>query len=156
MIKRKQAGFTLIELLVVIGILAVLLAIVLVAINPSRQFKQANDTKRTSDVNAILNAITQYSADNKGNLTGLALKAAGTATNLNTTDAAVLCEAVVPTYIAALPGDPTTATGTMPTDATTCAAAGWDTKYTVTLTATGRITVSAPEAEMGTPISVTR
>lgn len=156
MIKRRQAGFTLIELLVVIGILAVLLAIVLVAINPSRQFKQANDTKRTSDVNAILNAITQYSADNKGNLTALSLATAGTALVLSDVAADALCAATVPMYIAALPGDPTVATGTMPTDATTCAAAGWDTGYTVTLTTTGRITVSAPGAEMGTPISVTR
>jgi prepilin-type N-terminal cleavage/methylation domain-containing protein len=52
-----RKGFTLIELVVVIGILAVLLTIVLVAINPARQFKQANDTKRRSDVNAILNAV---------------------------------------------------------------------------------------------------
>jgi len=65
--KLKQ-GFTLIELLVVIGVLTVLLAIVLVAINPTRQFQQANDTQRRSDVNAILNAIHQYAADNKGAL----------------------------------------------------------------------------------------
>ena len=49
----RQTGFTLIELLVVIGILAVLLAIVLIAINPARQFAQ-NNTQRASDVNAIL------------------------------------------------------------------------------------------------------
>ena len=47
-----KKGFTLIELLVVIGILAVLLTIVLIAINPGRQFAQANNTKRRSDVNA--------------------------------------------------------------------------------------------------------
>ncbi|MDQ5951176.1 MAG: hypothetical protein QG639_453, partial [Patescibacteria group bacterium] len=40
---RSKHGFTLIELLVVIGILAVLLAITLVAINPARQFAQANN-----------------------------------------------------------------------------------------------------------------
>src|SRR5258706_9045537 len=63
-----QKGFTLIELLVVIGILAVLLAIVLIAINPAKQFSQANNTKRRSDVNAILNAIDQYAADNHGSV----------------------------------------------------------------------------------------
>lgn len=161
MTKRKQGGFTLIELLVVIGILAVLLAIVLVAINPSRQFRQANNTKRTSDVNAILNAITQYGADYKGNLTGLSLATAGTPLALSAAGPAkVLCAAIVPTYIAALPGDPSTAVGTMPSDATTCGADGWDTKYTVTLTTTGRITVSAtgenPADGAALPISVTR
>ena len=65
---KNQKGFTLIELLVVIGILAVLLAITLIAINPARQFAQANNTKRRSDVNAILNAVNQYMADNRGNL----------------------------------------------------------------------------------------
>src|SRR3954468_500341 len=63
-----QKGFTLIELLVVIGILAILLAITLIAINPARQFSQANNTKRSSDVNAILNAIGQYQAENHGAL----------------------------------------------------------------------------------------
>src|SRR6266851_7010614 len=65
-LKKLQKGFTLIELLVVIGILAILLAIVLIAINPAKQFGQANDTKRSSDVNAILNSVNQFMADNKG------------------------------------------------------------------------------------------
>lgn len=34
--KKVQSGFTLIELLVVIGILAILLAIVLIAVNPPK------------------------------------------------------------------------------------------------------------------------
>src|SRR3972149_586779 len=63
---KKNGGFTLIEILVVIGIIAILAVIVLIAINPARQFAQARDTQRTSNVNAILNAVGQYLADNKG------------------------------------------------------------------------------------------
>ena len=48
-----RKAFTLIELLVVIGVLAVFLAIPLIAITPARQFSQSNDTKRSSDVNAV-------------------------------------------------------------------------------------------------------
>src|SRR5579863_4008701 len=106
---KSPKGFTLIELLVVIGILAILLAITLIAINPARQFGQANDTKRRSDINAILNAIGQYEASNGGNLpsevTGLAVN---TPTDLSsTTSLAGLCAKLTPTYIPALPTDPT-------------------------------------------------
>ena len=65
---KNVKGFTLIELLVVIGILAILLSIVLIAINPARQFGQANNTRRRSEVTQILNAIGAYAADNKGQL----------------------------------------------------------------------------------------
>ncbi|OGE36684.1 hypothetical protein A3B45_01000 [Candidatus Daviesbacteria bacterium RIFCSPLOWO2_01_FULL_39_12] len=149
-ITRKNSGFTLIELLVVIGILVVLLAIVLIAINPGRQFGQANDTKRRSDVNAILNAIGGYAADNKGALP------AGIPDALPAADVGLttsICEAIMPNYISAVPADPT-----LDNDAgiTNCTADPIFTAgYTVIKDANNRVTVNAPSAE-NPPISVTR
>ena len=65
---KTQQGFTLIELLVVIGILAILLAITLIAINPARQFAQARNTNRQNAVSQILNAVGSYFADHGGTL----------------------------------------------------------------------------------------
>lgn len=146
--KSAQKGFTLIELLVVIGILATLLAITLVAINPVRQFQQANNTKRSSDVNAILNAINQYAANNRG-----ALPAGITTTTQNISDTgADICADLITQYIAALPADPSQGGGAAITDCTVAYNAG----YTVLTGSDNRVTVNAPSAELGAVISVTR
>ncbi len=146
-------GFTLIELLVVIGILAVLLAITLVAINPARQFSQSNNTKRSSDVNAILNAINQYQADNKGSLpTGIPTGTAGVVIG-NGSGQVDICAALVTRYLAALPVDPLTNNGAAVTDCT----GNYNTNYTVVQSGNdNRITVAAPAAELSASISVTR
>lgn len=144
---RKNKGFTLIELLVVIGILAVLLAITLIAINPTQQLESADDTKRKADVNAILNAINQYSVDNGGSLPdGITATAAVIGDGTGEVD---LCSDISPTYIAALPQDPDSNNGA---DITTCT--GYSTGYTVEA-ANGRVKVAAPDANTGT-IEVTR
>src|SRR5437870_1723053 len=65
--KKKNKGFTLIEVLIVIGLIAILATVALVAINPSRQFAQARNTERLSNVTALANAISQNMAYNKGN-----------------------------------------------------------------------------------------
>lgn len=156
-LSSKQKGFTLIELLVVIGILAVLLAITLIAINPARQFSQANNTKRSSDVNSILNAVHQYAADNKGVITTLNIGTSSTPIS----DAVggvgdAFCTALVTEYIAAIPSDPLTNSGIAVLDSA-CTAGAWATGYTIQRSATdNRITVNAPSAELGSTISVTR
>jgi len=142
---QKEKGFTLIELLLVIGILAVLLAITLIAINPARQFQAANNTKRRSDVNAVLNAIDQYQAEHSGTLPAT-IPTTATVIGKSTLD---ICAALVPTYIAALPVDPSTNGGAAVTDCTS----SYNTNYTASMSATNsRITISAPATEGSTPV----
>jgi len=145
---KNVKGFTLIELLVVIGILAILLSIVLIAINPARQFGQANDTKRRSAVTQILNAVGAYTAENKGQLP----------TQITTLDQEIsaaganLCAVLVPNYIPALPTDPVLNTA----DIDSTCPAGYATGYHIIKDASNRVTVSAPNAEITTPINITR
>lgn len=146
---QKRKGFTLIEVLLVIVIIAILAGIVLIAINPGRQVSQANNAQRSSDVNALLNAIHQYSIDNRGALpTGITTTAADIGDGAGEVD---ICDDIVPTYMAGLPTDPTDAAATY----TDCATA-YNTGYTVVQDANGRVTVAAPSAELSETIDVTR
>lgn len=151
--KKSARGFTLIEILVVIGIIAILASIVLVAINPARQFRQANDSQRTSNVNAILNAVGQRIADNRGSFAG------GVCPTLSATAKEIVVQpqsytvggtevnfdtCLYPTYIPSMPFDPSEPNAS-------------STGYFIAQDSTGRITVSAPATEeAATDISVTR
>lgn len=133
----RRRGFTLIEILIVIGLIAILAGIVLVAINPGRQFAQARNSQRESNVETILNAIGQDIADNKGILTCSTATttpaALATTTDIGTGVGKVDLTCLVPTYIATvIPFDPVGGSAA-------------DTLYTLQqATSSGRFVVCAP------------
>ena len=144
-ILRNQKGFTLIEILLVVAAIAILAGIVIVAINPNKQLGDTRNAQRKSDVNTILNAISQYSIDNNGTLpTGITattteICATGAASCSGLVDLSVL----IPKYVVSIPSEP---------QKTAANGAG----YTVSRTAEGRISVSAQFPEQGMTISATR
>ncbi len=145
-----------IELLVVIGIIAVLAAVVIIAINPARQFAQARNTQRWSNVNAILNGVSQRVADNKGIFEIGCLVGAipPTSTIMKSAGGYDIAPCLVPIYISILPFDPTVV------GARYVSNTDYDTGYTIYKDATtGRIIVSAPTTEIPPEtavVSVTR
>lgn len=146
---KSNRGFTLIEVLLVIGLIAILAAIVIIAINPARQFAQARNTQRASDVNAVLNAVHQNMIDNRGSWTCSTTIPTAAATISSAVATGDICECLVDVFLPAMPFDP--GSGNHYTDCD-----DYNTSYTIIQSAGGRVTVSAPHAELGTTINVTR
>ena len=145
---KSIKAFTLIEVLLVVVIIAILAGLVLVAVNPGRQVAQSNNAQRSSDVQTILNAIGQYSLDNRG---ALPTAITTTATEIgNGTGKIDICANLVPTYVASMNFDPTTS-GSHYTDCT-----DYSTGYTVAKDANNRVTVASPGAELSETISAER
>jgi prepilin-type N-terminal cleavage/methylation domain-containing protein len=156
--KKNKAGFTLIEILVVIGILAVLIPVVFVALNPIKRFQDAQDARRISDVNAILTAVHEYIVDNKGALptgltAGMVEKQLGTAVS-GCTSAAGGCSVAatgdcvnlatpLATYLKSIPTDPNGGLATL-------------TKYSILVDANNLVTVKACGTQGTTNISASR
>ena len=145
---RSEKGFTLLEILLVVAATAILAGIVILAINPAKQLSDTKNAQRKIDVNTILNAVYQYSIDHSGALpttitttpTEICKTTATSCTNLIDLSALTSSER----YLIGMPNDPsggTLANGT---------------GYKIAKDQYGRLVVSAPKAEVGATISITR
>jgi len=147
---RNLKGFTLIEVLIVIGLIAILAAVTVIALNPTKNYQDARNTERRGEISQIMNAINQYALESSNatgfsNLVGSIASCGGTDSNvvLSSQSGGVFIGSwVVPSQIAEIPSDPSSGTAT-------------DTGYDVCKTGT-RLTIKAPSAEAGATISLSR
>ena len=146
-------GFTLLEVLMVIGILAILAGVVLVAINPARQFKIARDSQRNANISTILNAMGQNMTDHGGVFTceGVITEVPSVKTLVSSANGDFdVARCIVPDYISVLPFDPSKE-GAGYTDES-----DYSTGYFIQADSEGRITISADGEVSNTTLMVTR
>jgi type IV pilus assembly protein PilA len=144
---KKKSGFTLLEILLVVGIIAILASIVVVALNPTRQFASVRNAQRRANISEINNALQQYYIDNSAypptiptTLTEICnTGATSTGHSVNCTGRTDLSY-LVPTYLVAIPVDPQT-TGT-------------STNYKVMKNSSNKIVLEAAQAEQSMVITV--
>jgi prepilin-type N-terminal cleavage/methylation domain-containing protein len=145
-----RKGFTFLELLIVIAIVAILSSAVIALVNPPKMYANAHNTQRKSNINTILNAIGENSADNRGTF-NCAAGTLPTSTTKMATSTYNIAPCLVPTYLPNMPYDPTLS------GAHFSSTTDYDTGYFIMRNASsGRITISAPGAELGEVITATR
>lgn len=150
----SRGGFTLFEIIITVALVAILSAAAVMIINPPQLYAKARNAERVSHVNAILNAIGEHMADNRGSFIcasgSLPTSTKRMASTLSTSTYDI-APCLVPAYLASMPYDPS-----LP-GARYASTSQYDSGYTLFRNASsGRITVAAPGAELGVIISILR
>ena len=117
---KKSSGFTVLELMVTVGILALLLGVMFIGINPKSQLDAGHNTQRIAHLKNIVGAINHYTIDSFGvypvGVTST-LRMIGTSPDgcavlcggVTTTEACIdLTADLMPTYLESIPFDPET------------------------------------------------
>jgi prepilin-type N-terminal cleavage/methylation domain-containing protein len=155
--KKNKGGFTLIELLIVIAIIAILVAVIFVILNPLELFSRSRNAQRWVKISELLTSMHVYSINHDGTVpnqsdwtedTNYVL---GTGTGCNTTCGATTTEfscldldqLVADKRISEIPRDPRYGTAA-------------NTDFWVRRASGTIITVGVCDAELGETIDLTR
>jgi prepilin-type N-terminal cleavage/methylation domain-containing protein len=157
----NKKGFTLIELLLVIVIISILVAAVLVAIDPAKRLADTRDSRRWEDMRSLLDTVLKYMVDNEGDypngidatttssqVLGTSVSGCDTTCTATTTVSACLdfgpsAIGLVGPYIAKIPFDPKTGSNA-------------NTDYYINKTLDGRIKIGTCDPENFSEIYVER
>lgn len=143
---KKYSGFSLIEILIVVGLILILTAVTIVAINPAKHFRDTRNSQRSADVSELLNAVTQFTGEEGRTLAQLGAIAScddPLGPSSIGTGGVDLARSLVDEFIVAIPEDPSTGNAAV-------------TGYTICQTDGGRVEIAAPGAEDGKEIVVRR
>ncbi len=141
--------------MVSVSIIAVLIGIFLINVNPAGNLSNSRNFQRQAQLNLILNAISQNIADNNGTFScsnGVIPTATTTmAATTSISGAYHIAPCLVPIYIDSLPFDIGSAS------AKWVSTSSYRSAYSILRNATtGRITVLAPYSEGSTTITISR
>lgn len=153
----QRRAMTLTEVLIAMAVLGILASIVLLAVDPNRQFEDANDAKRRQDLKVLTDAMYQYQIDHD---TFPEFKNSPTIDELHRPVCSVTDQAneffcffsvpqrlplwlLIPDYLAELPHDPDNTVE-------------YETGYVMWLDKDGRVHASAPLGNDGEGIEIAR
>lgn len=153
MMDFKRSGMTIMEIVIAITLIVIITGVGIVAMNPGGQLAASRNTKRTLDLQAIMNGIRANIADQMGQAFSCGAGPAPTSTKRMAVGAGNydIAPCLVPIYLLSLPFDPSTSSAHYTSNS------DYDTGYFVVQNAsTGQITLTAPAAELKKTISITR
>jgi type II secretory pathway pseudopilin PulG len=136
----RKGYFTLLEIMPTVSLLAAIAVIVILSLNPKKQFEEARNARRRADLLLLADAISSYAKDKGVGVLGSLPSSPNPAIEICRAEAASGCyslEALLGVYLDAIPTDPLA-----PSDG--------QTRYFLQRASVRSITVSAPDTEPST------
>ncbi len=154
MMQDSRRGLTLVEIIVAVAVLVIMLGVYFLVANPAGQLAAARNTRRFTDLQLIGNTIREnYTDANNGTFTCSSGPIPTSTKNMGSVSGSYnIAPCIVQTQYGmySMPFDPRA------TSSYFNSVSDYNSGYSILMTASGSIILTAPSAELGKTISVTR